>query len=215
LVTSDRAIFALWPADTDGRFKDLYLRKSAMGNVDVFKPLAMYADPTTLAHVNKLLALPDEATPESFSTKFCSRETLQKYEILLSPTVEAQLAEFILRGESEDAEWALQVSVRRPFPNLPQLLRQSLDLALRRAKEAYTRIEYGPSLPGKVRPTFDELYRTKAENDGAHSCYDDVLVTLLNLNPQLLTDSDRARLRTFGYGCEPKERLIELLSSDH
>ncbi|HLY74280.1 MAG TPA: hypothetical protein VKU80_09200 [Planctomycetota bacterium] len=212
--TSDRAIYALWPSDLDGRYKNLYMQKSALGYEDAFEPLSFFADSSTLTHVKSLLALPDESTPTSFSTKFFSRNTLQKYEILMSPDSQAKLADLIVRGESEDADWALEVSKRRPFPNLPALLRQALDLALRGAKDAYARIDSGPPLPGQVRPSFDELYRSRAEYAGQHSCYDEILITLLTQKPELLTDSDRARLRTFGYGCDPKARLEELLSAE-
>jgi len=53
---------------------------------------------------------------------------------------------------------------------------------------------------------------TDAQLDDVKDRYlDDVLVTQTEISGSL-TDLERRRLRTFGYACEPSERLAELLA---
>jgi hypothetical protein len=215
-VTASRAILTLYPADLQGAQRALYMRRAGEGDEIAFDALSFFPDSATQAYIRSLLEKPQDGTPESFVIHLAAQELTGKYQLLTSPDWQIKLGETILKSEnSKDVLWALSAARYKNFPNLTELLRQSLDQSMKQIEDQYARIPPGPPTAGGQPPTFEQMYTSESKipvsRIGGH--YDDLLVAQLELGGRL-TEIERARLRSFGYGCDPKARLQELIDQE-
>lgn len=213
-VTAFRAIDVLYPYDRACEFRDLYMRRSSDGVQAGFTPLSFVADSSTSAFMQYLSSRPQDGSTTAFDIHFLAAENLGRYQTLMSPDWQVKLGNLLVKGEPvDDVSWALEAARRNSFQNLTDVLRQRLDICTNQMKsfDQDYRDKYNRSItPGS---DFESLFQTKGQLESMPLYFDDMLLMQHELGGKL-TDMERGRLRTFGYGCDPKERLKELLGAD-
>ena len=121
--------------------------------------------------------------------------------------------------DGSDPEWrrdvrlALQLAANRPVPGMMELMRVRLEKAMRASRADFAVMESkrleGALLDAEFERTFKtSLFPTRADPDYGH-----VLLAYWRLGGEL-SALEKGHLRHLGYGCDPKERLAELVAQD-
>jgi hypothetical protein len=193
------ALCGIGQADIEGRDKALYLAKCRQDHPAAFMFAGLWLDPVTISEMNSMLGtgFDDQA-----------REVLNKMNILSQSNWTDRVSE-ILHGTSEPFDgavnWSLAVMKRRAPEQLKPILREVLDGAIEYGKRYLGEGNWNDKCEQQFR-TVDDLTKVVGIKG-----YDDMLVAYWQVGGEL-RDIERARLRTFGYACDSKERLAELLS---
>src|ERR1043166_5727007 len=214
LRTADRALFSLSPADRSCAYRDLYIKKCCEGRDGGFDGMAFSADPESVSLMNDLINRPLDSSSTALHLNLLAKDAMAKYRILASPDWQLKLADFILQEKDYPSmNWAIEAARRNSFRNLTDLLRQRLDLSFAQMESQNPSLGDGRrfSTPDDAKNRFQEQYINQGSIDGLPIYYDNALITQLELGGRL-TELEMARLRTFGYGCDPKQRLEELLA---
>ncbi len=193
---SNSALEALYHADIEGAYRALYLSKAKSGNLTALSLVADWPDTTTISILEGLIATNAGADYPECSIRGEAREALEKLRLLSSADGDKQLLDIISgrSGRKDDwTVWAIRAAKRRALDGLAKQIRERLDEA-----EASHQ-----SLPGSDGLT------TSTERIGNDKYYDDLLVAYAELKGTLSAE-EQTRLRTFGYACDPRQRLIEL-----
>jgi hypothetical protein len=127
----------------------------------------------------------------------------------------AEILSGAARGErSQWVWWALQTAARHPVPDMMRLMRERLD----RSKGAY-REKFNEENANRyadkalLDAAFERsLSSTFALDTGVDSYYSHVLLTYWTLGGELSV-TEKGHLNHMGYGCDPKQRLEELLAT--
>ena len=135
----------------------------------------------------------------------------RQHTIPLEQDCQKKVIDLILNSPRE-GEWPLEVAQCMPSPRLMVVLRTYLDTSMNRMSKMHLARDLEPAFQARQLHDFQEKYILHDQIRGVGMLYDDVLVAQLNLGGPL-TEMEKARLRTFGYGCDPKERLLELLAN--
>jgi hypothetical protein len=211
-VTSERALFVLSPADRSGEFRDLYMRKGSGGSVQALKVLSYSADSGLVAFMNENASRSLDGSTLEFRVNECAKTALARYGLLMSPDWQPKLADIILKGTPYlEVDWAIEAARRNSFPDLAALIRKKLDITTDQMRTLHTRIQDSRD-PGSTKVDFDQLYPSNGWLNGMPLYFDDLLVIQQEIAGKL-TELEKARLHTFGYGCDPAQRLEELLSA--
>jgi len=201
--TADEALRNLFPSDRDGRHIPLYWARCKDWCFEAFEAVSRHGNTSSDPLLREISAsTPGGVYPES-SIHLLAEETLQRISLLSSPNWEEKLTKVLLdtKGDSATwAEWALAVATQKSMPNLLEVLRKRLDTG---HLERERRIRKGLEDNFVTAPSSASL-----TGDGY---FDEVLVVYWSLGGAL-KDSESRRLHTFGYACNPKERLAELLA---
>jgi hypothetical protein len=140
-----------------------------------------------------------------------AQKVLKRMDILASAQWESELGTILAESTAPDMTsqwWALEICKTRGSKVLMETLRNRLDRGFLAARKAWE--EKGTAEATSFEKSFvgsAEISRT-SQDPG----FDDVLVAYSESHGQL-NDFEKARLRTFGYACDPKQRLEELLST--
>jgi hypothetical protein len=201
---SDLALSGIAAADTKGMYQELYREHFRRGSLTAVEILSGWWDAGTAV-------LMDEYFKSKSGHHYDAKDVLDRFGILASPSAEEQLSSLVKgNGKTESRtdssfDWALDVLRRRNPHKLFVALRARLDrdFAAVCASSALS----GEALLHAFSETSD---LTKQAQD---VFYDDALIAQAEIGGEL-TDAEKARLRTFGYACDPKERLMELLGPD-
>lgn len=192
---SPRSRLALWSlgkADFNTRFRELYLKKCQEGVVEAFEPLSFRPDAGAIQALDQFLAAHEHDTssiPSGLALQ--AREHLA----LLQDPDTSKLAGLLgARADDTETLWALRAAVQLPLPDLLLRIRSRLD-------DAYSRAAKPENIP--------------PENVGGMTRYDvrfdDYLVAYAHLGGKL-SPWELAHLRSFGYACDARERLSEILA---
>jgi hypothetical protein len=149
---------------------------------------------------------------------------IQRLEILMSPNAAASILA-ILRNPDHphpgEEFWALRVAKICRFEGLKDALRERLDYWQAQLKKSEDRVEIlrrkwlegdAPREPFPLAP-LAQRFVSGSLSEIADFVFDDVLVLQSEIGGPL-TDLEKARLRHFGYACDPRERLAELLAEE-
>jgi len=199
----DVALGGLALADKNGQLKSLYWDACRKGSLTGFSLLSQWVDPGTIGEMKAILAQQPTNTD--------AQKVLKRLDILASPQWESDLGVILAESREPDMTsqwWALEICKTRNSKVLMETLRDRLDRGFLAAKKAWE--EKGTA----EGPSFEQAFVRSAEISKASqdSGFDDVLVAYSEAHGQL-KDFEKARLRTFGYACDPKQRLQELLST--
>jgi hypothetical protein len=209
-ITSVRAIYVLWPSDRAGEFRDIYMRKALEGNVEAFKVLSFTADSGSASFMKENAARSLDGSTVAFDIKESARTALTRYDLLQSPDWQLKLADVIMKEEPyTEVSWAIEAARRNSFSELPALIRKKLDIATDQMRTFDKRIADNSE---GFRPSFESRYTSEGRVNGMPLFLDDLLVMQQQLGGPL-TDLEKARLRTFGYGVDSNVRLRELLTT--
>lgn len=192
-VIGESALANLWPADREGVYRGIYLEKCNQGQLVAFEALGNCEDQPTIAVLEQIRAISNES-----SIKLNAADALEKIRIMREFDV-ATLTQVISNPAHDRHDWlawAIEVAKRKSLPNLAQLLRIRLDTGIKGTGLPTSSIEMDPSFP----------HLTHIEDPS----FDDVLVALERMGGTV-TEWEKKRLRVFGYACNPRERLEELL----
>lgn len=213
-IISARAVNIMAQADHGCQYKDFYMQRCSEKVAEAVKPLTFLGDAGTTSFLMGIASIHSDGSPRSFAVQYRATKALEKTEILASPDWQLKLGEIILKEEMpREIAWAIEAARRNSLPQLAELLRQRLDNAMGEVSLFYSAVQEKSGLPPEKRVPFEEIYRSQPAFGTLPFYLDDALVTQFELGGKL-TDLERARLRTFGYGCDPKERLRELLGAD-
>lgn len=211
--TAYRALDVLASADRTAQFRDIYIQSASEGNSAGIAQLSYSGDSQTSAFLKSIVGKPLDGTTNAYEVQASARRALEKVETLQSPDWQIRLADIVLKQTPYlDVSWALEAARRNSFENFPDLLRQSLDIQDQRMKDLYDAVQSKSALPETQRISFETVFASQASLNAMPKYFDDELVTQLQVGGPL-TNLERGRLRTFGYGCDPKERLQELVST--
>lgn len=215
----DLALHELLMEDPQQRFMNLYLEKALLGYASAFDGLSLRFDPSVAAFLNPLAQQPD---PQSWNVRDLAQRALERLEILGAPDwkdrLQRQIEEPEVLAEGDRMPWAVMAARANALPGLAEMLRRRLDAGLqasRRAYEVRSRRKNEMSAPsGRSTPTFEEKYVLDGGGEALiDPSGDDLLILLWEMGGPL-HDLERRRLREFGYACDPRERLLELLAAD-
>jgi len=211
---SHEALHALYTSDDSGQYRVLYLSRCSDVSLDALRMVGMWVDPRTTDLMGELIRkYPGQEFP-ACEIRGEAEQAMRQIEILTSPDWASQLLP-ILSGEKHDrfnwTEWAMRTAKMRGMPNLTDIYRKRLDRGEERIRRwERTLIEEGISTPeNSYKRQFLEAYVLHEADD---TSFDDVLIAYSELGGKL-SDLEQRRLRFFGYACDPKQRLEELLAS--
>jgi hypothetical protein len=202
-LVRDVALGGLALSDKNGQLKSLYWEACRKGSLTGFSLVSQWLDPGTISEMKAILA--------QQPTNKDAQRVLQRMDILATPQWEPELGRILEESKDPDMTsqwWALEIFKSRGSKVLMETLRNRLDRGLLEARREWE----------AEKPTdgasFEKAFATSAEisKTTRDSGFDDLLVGFYEAHGQL-NDMERARLRTFGYGCDPKQRLEELLST--
>jgi hypothetical protein len=200
-LVADCALASIAVADKEGTRKDLYWDACRRGSLTAFELASLWVDSGTLSEM-KILAK---------NGRHHAEMVLERLEVLASPQWENHL-ESLLRDPASynprDFDWALAVQYLRKSEAITQLLRDRLDRGYQVALTQW-RSESGHSQQRSFEQEFSSSAEASHRTGDSH--YDDILMTYWYAGGKL-RDPEAARLHTFGYACDPKERLEELLA---
>ena len=112
-----------------------------------------------------------------------------------------------------DVRLALELAAKRPVPGMLDLMRERLDKAKRASRDRFVADE-GRRLEGLLLDAeFERTFRTSLYPTLADPDYGHVLLAYWRLGGEL-SALDKGHLRHLGYGCDPAERLAELVAED-
>jgi len=209
---SESALCTLAYVDAGGVHRGLYSERAREGQLGAIRVLGSWGDPATIDLMKGLIAAnPAPEAPQS-SIRLAAQDTLRKVETLLSPDADARIAALIETPSPENdawTPWALHVAKIRKIPDLAEILRKRLDAAYRDAR----RLEERMAVRGGFLPSFLDENMVTGYDYVTDNYFDDILVLQSEIGGPL-TDLEKARLRHFGYACDPRERLAELLAEE-
>lgn len=204
------ALGSLAEADPQGSHRALYWSRSDEGSEAAVEALGRWADPGTTARLQKHLQIPPGAPYPAGQLRATAETALRRVEQLSSAAAEDHVVAAIKTVKEHkvaDLFWAISVARQSRSPRVLDAMRERLDAGYSGAElRVAVRTTLEPSEPVESlianSPTFATL-----TGDLHH---DEVLVALWELGGKL-QPREQARLRTFGYGNDPAERLRELI----
>jgi hypothetical protein len=209
---SESALATIASIDVGGEHRGLYRERAREGSLNAIQILEFWGDPATIDLMKGLIAAnPALEAPQS-SIRLAAQDTLRKVETLLSPDADVRIAALIETPSPENDAWtlwALHVAKIRKIPGLAEILRKRLDAAYRDAR----RLEERMAVRGGFLPSFLDENMVTGYDYVTDNYFDDILVLQSEIGGPL-TDLEKARLRHFGYACDPRERLAELLAEE-
>jgi hypothetical protein len=209
---SDVALSGVGDTDTEGAHRSLYWSKSKEGSETAFEIASRWLDQGTIAHMKEFLSIPKDALYPQGQWRASAERVLKRLDILASPTWQTDLESILSTTEGESYSgfvWAIQVAKHKDPNWLKPILQNRIRAGIGEAKSTLAR------LPKESRKAFEEQFISSPQfgNLTRDPYYDDVLVAYSEIGGTL-DDLVRGRLQTFGYACDPKERLTELLSEN-
>jgi hypothetical protein len=207
---SEAALSAGFDSDSTGPFRDLCLSRCTGESGIPFSLLSRRCDPAVKSRMTELSSFPTDALLPQGSIPHLARRTLGRIEILEAPDAGARLLSRLegKDGDIGEACWTLEMILQHRPVGAAECLRARLDAGLEQARKSWA--EGGDESP---RPPFEEtfLYSMDLEALSRDVLIDSLLVGLHDLGAPL-SEVERARLRHFGYGGDPAQRLRELLA---
>lgn len=205
---NNRAVRYLYLADRQGSNRHLYLAKCQEGSFESFEAVSHWPDTSTISVMKTIaVSLRGQQYPACEHAAL-AEETLLRMEHLMASDKEERIAGIlggpIEKTTREQTLWALRIAEAQPTAQLINVLRQRLDRAEERVTaRTHERVAAGGTADNFV--TMPTLMTTGDPN------FDDVLLSFFELGGKL-NDWEKLRLRNFGYACDSKERLAELLA---
>ena len=202
------ALYALSKSDDQGRHREKYLARCKKGAPEAFEAVSHWLSADTITQMQLIISSNSgEHTPES-TIRLSAQTVLKRMELLASAELEPRL-ESILEGtsskESDWFPWALKVARAKSALgfNLQTALRRRVDTGLAREHELASQEL------GSRGVDVDSEFATNA-SWMLDRYFDDALVAYA-ASGGALSELEKKRLRTFGYACDPRQRLQELL----
>lgn len=211
---TSKATAYLNSVDLDGSYRSLYLNLCRKGVAPAFEALPYWVDNASIRTLEEVARSNTSDEFPEYGLRLKAEEALKRLATLTKPDWQDHACKFLETQEGErcwSASWALGLA-KRSTSREPMLkaIRARLDGELAAERERYARVMSKNPNPVTM-PSFESIYATGASFLGLSEEYDDLLVTYQELRGTA-SELERKRLRTFGYACDPKERLAELLN---
>jgi hypothetical protein len=205
------ALEILAQRDIECLYRDLYSRKAAEGEYAAMAALTLHPNDGS----RSLLAALSRKWTDSRAAG--AKLALRQTDMLMAndwPTSIGRIISQPGRGELEDTTWALAVARNRAPQDLSRWARNRIDRTLAKARQMRQEVAVDAGQRGIELSAFDRDLRSAGSIPEIQDpFFDDVLVALYRIGGEL-SESERARLRTFGYVGDPAQRLKELDSEN-
>lgn len=206
------SLYALLYAGLFHEESQIFVKAAYDGTDAAFEGLSWNRDPSVVALMMEIKSRPVEKRHALMVRS--ADEVLKRQEILGSQDAQERLASLVGSPEkSELGEWALRVVSAAPGQRILDSLRKRLDDSLengRRKRESFVQIARSHDVdPGNQR--FEELYPTEVTATLIPDPSYDLALLIYWRNGGKVSDLEARRLSHFGYGCDPRVRLAELL----
>lgn len=198
--------------DPEGANKDLYWSRCRQWNTIAFSIVGRWLDPGTISLMKEVVStVPQGADSPRGECRWMAQDVLRQMEVLASPNPDEGLAAVIRReGDPSFSSslWALDVAERRGGDFLKGVLKERLEAGIREAERVFGAL----ARPGEPPMELNREFATSTDfpRIAKDEMYDHVLLAYWKTGAPL-SDLQKARLRTFGYACDPLERLLELM----
>jgi hypothetical protein len=207
------AVYSISESDPFVKERPLYFGECSEGNISAFDAVSSIRDPATVSLMD---TLKDQKSHRLYGRLvLMANDVLAKQEILALADPESRLVQILGNPASEDlSEWALRASGPKPSHRIMETLRKRLDLSLENGKRRFEKDSQLSRREGlDVEPrTFEELYVAHTNSTTIPDpIYDQCLLAYWQAGGKV-TELETQRLRQFGYGCDPGQRLSELLA---
>jgi len=202
-LVRDVALGGLALSDKNGQLKSLYWEACRKGSLTGFSLVSQWLDSGTISEMKAILAQQPTNTD--------AQKVLKRMDILASAQWESELGMILAESTAPDMTsqwWALEICKTRGSKVLMETLRDRLDRGLQAARKTWE--EKRPAGGASFEQAFATSTDISKTTDDPG--FDDLLVAFSEAHGQL-TDLEKARLRTFGYACDPRKRLEELLTT--
>lgn len=210
------ALYEIYPRDLSSKHLQLYMDKAALGLNPAFEALARSSDPAAVALCRRFAGMKEN---EAWQIRGEAKAALEKMDILGSPDWATRLQRMIespeVIMEGEGMPWAVLAARAKNLAGLDQMLRRRLDWGMWMSREWHEewrrRTAAKNAFLGRTTPSFEERYVADVNGETIQDpCHDDLLVLYAEMGGQF-NDLEKRRLREFGYACDPRERLLELM----
>lgn len=210
MAEANLAFSKLASIDSSGSYRTLYWQKCREGSLEALRCVARWGDPGTVDLMNRVIsANPGPEYPGS-GLRLQAQENLQKLAVIMAPEGDSKILAILETPSHQQwlwAPWALEMARTRNLQGLAESLRKRLDVSENEARVFHARRGEAGDLP----PFETEFVSNEDPSSFRDRYLDDVLVVqALIAGP--LTGLEKSRLRTFGYACDPKQRLAEVLA---
>jgi len=197
---ADAALAGIAGTDPKGSRKSLYWDACRRFSPTAYEIVSVWHDSGTISQMNSL----NLNGKNSYAI-----EVLKRMDILAGAKAEETLAGIVRTQDTSDIAslfWALAVAKDRQSPSLLTAMRERLDIGMVEARDQWGK-------PGNAEQTLEQAYSSKGDfiKFTGDSLHDHVLLALWEAGGQL-SNLEKARLRTFGYACDPRRRLEELMA---
>ncbi|HXG59927.1 MAG TPA: hypothetical protein VNO22_01010 [Planctomycetota bacterium] len=220
----EQALALLAAADPQGVHRTLYWKKCQDRWLSALDAVTSWPDPFSLATLKGVQAELQTIEAAPSDLVFSVKHRIKLLEILLSPNAEAAVLAILRNPNHPDVRdelWALRVAEIRRFEGLKDALRERLDYWQMQLQKSENAMEIfrrkwlegdAPQDPFPVAPLV-QRFVSGSLSEISDFTFDAILVLQLEIGGPL-TDLEKARLRHFGYACDPRERLAELLAEE-
>jgi hypothetical protein len=196
---SDRgrlALAELGQADRDGAYRALYWKRCEEGVLEGYEAASNWPDPTTIKVMERITVFAAGKPDPWPDCAWMAKETIAKVQILINPASDG--LEKLLKDPKDNlsTSWAIRAGRFSKYPKLEEILRARLDAGLEEGKQSGS---------WELTHVTDGHLGSISDHD-----FDEVLVAFSELGGKL-SDWESQRLRHFGYACDPKQRLNELV----
>lgn len=202
-IVASIALSALGSTDREGKHRDMYMDWCKRGSLTPYFILDQWVDQVTIAEMQRQVAV---------GSRPFAKEVLRRLDVLADPRGNDKLEAIIRHKQLYELDdpgvWAINMLRRRDKDRFLQVARSELDRTFKDGKEFweqdYRKKPFAAAYGNDARLNLGRgLWPTE---------YDDLLVAYSEEGGRL-SELEKMRLRTFGYGCDPVERLAELLEA--
>lgn len=216
---SGTALRYLAQSDAGGEYRAFFWKKAEEGMTEAVGALGNWVDPRSIEILNSITQHGQVPIGSKTEVVLVAEKSLRKQKLLQSSEAMDRVLEYLEKPyiEHQDlTDWALEIVGFQPTPRALTILRRRLDLGKAAALASHERLTLAKKSEGHYEPLEENpeasLVRQpdlrKLTGDGF---YDHALILYSDLGGQL-NDWEKRRLYEFGYACDPKARLSELLT---
>jgi len=209
---SAKALGALYEVDDKGAYRDLYWTKSRQGDELALSMIATWPDPQAKRVCEEVIGKNPGNLSPAYEIRRLAEQGLEQMAVLSSENWPEKLEGILLGSDSEKSirwfDWALKVAKIRSLPNLGEICRKRISAGQAKLFE----YERTASVKGVVNPGYAQTQFRNAPQliETEDKRFDDLLIVYFKLGGAL-SGIERERLQLFGYACDPKVRLAEIL----
>jgi hypothetical protein len=211
---ASEAVGNLASTDDQGVHRVLYRRKAQAGVTKAIRELPYWPDPETSTTLRGILAaLPQGKQQPAYGIRLAAENALQRIGLLESAAGQREVLAIIEdhKKDSRSTPWALRAARVNSLSGALDAMRRRLDAGLQNATDTIER-ERASALRSLELPSLsNEFTQTTTRLHSEDQYFDEVLLAYSQMGGKL-SPPEQKRLEYFGYACDPRKRLAELMA---